>query len=134
MSNDDSDHGKAAANASSGAESAVPGTSGGGGAENPHLEAFKRQVAGDPALQEQLAASTSDEHFAEQAVALGARSGHHFSVFEAIAHIAQGRAWSLAAADDDGDPETPGPSTQKDTSCTTSPGYTHQGSCSFWQC
>jgi hypothetical protein len=131
----DRDHGKAAADASSGAESVVPAASGSGAAENPSLEAFKQHVAAQPDLQEKLAASTSDDHFAEQAVALGAQSGHHFSVFEALAHIAKGRAWaSGAAADDDGDPEKPAPSTQTDTSCTTYPGYTHQGSCSFWQC
>jgi hypothetical protein len=123
MSNED--HGNAAANAGAGAENVVPGTTGSGAASNPAIEAFKAHVASQPALQEQLAASTSDEHFAEQAVALGAQSGHDFTADDVTSHIAASRASGFAANYDD--PETAPASTS--VNCGT--GYTHVGSCSW---
>jgi hypothetical protein len=129
----DNDHGKAAAKASSGAKNVVPDTSGSRAAENPHIEAFKNVVARDPALQEQLATSTSDDHFAEQAVALGAKSGYHFTSAQIRAHVAAARAHGLAVLDASGDPETPQPPSTNPPQCTP-PGYTHSGSCSWAGC
>ncbi|GEM_PF-6890371 len=123
MSDSGNDHDQAAANAGAGAENIVPSTS--GAAQNPHIEAFKTYVAGRPEVQEQLAASTSDEHFAEQAVTLGAAQGHTFTADEVRSHIADSRAQGLAANFDDN--ETPPASTS--SNCGT--GYTHVGSCTW---
>jgi hypothetical protein len=125
MSDSGQDHDQAAAGAAAGAENVVPGTTGSGTSDNPHIEAFKSYVAGKPELQEQLAASTSDEHFAEQAVTLGAAQGHAFTADDVRSHIADSRSRGFAAAFDD--PEQAPASTSQN--CGT--GYTHVGSCSW---
>ena len=99
------------------ADTSGPGASGqnpSGGSSPVHE--FKRAVARDPALQEQLAKSQSEDEFHKNAVQLGAQQGFTFTEADSRAHVAETQRIRAMTS-----PEPP-PQPQTSSNCGT--GYT----------